>query len=156
PAEEVAWYFVAAQARNPDVKRFVVLLLTLVLAACGHGTPPAAKAPDNLVVGKGGKAPIVAEKSAVASEDDLPVPIGADDAVRGNRNAYVTIVVFSDFQCPFCSRLVPTLDRVVESHGPDQVRLVFKHHPLPFHDKARPAAEIAQGVLALGGNEAFF
>jgi protein-disulfide isomerase len=137
------------------VKRFVLFLLAFVLAACGP-VAPAPNKPDNLVVGKGNEAPIATEKPVVSDEADLPVPINDGDAVKGSRNAYVTIVLFSDFQCPFCSRLVPTLDRVLETHGPDDVRLVFKHNPLPFHDKARPAAEVAVGVHSLGGNEAFW
>ena len=59
--------------------------------------------------------------------------------IKGNPNAAVTIVEFSDFQCPFCARSIPLLDQVVEKY-PDQVRLVYKHFPLNFHPQARPAA----------------
>ena len=137
------------------MKRYVVLLLAFVLAACGHSTPPP-KPADNLVVGKGQDAPLAAAQPAQSDELDLTIPIAESDPVKGSRNAYVTIVLFSDFQCPFCSRLVPTLDRVLETQGQENVRLVFKHNPLPFHDKARPAAEIAAGVMALGGTDAFW
>ena len=80
----------------------------------------------------------------------------SDDPVWGNRNAPVTIVIFSDFQCPFCSRVEPTLDQVKSTYGPDKVRLVWKSQPLPFHDKAKPASEAAQVVFALKGSEAFW
>jgi protein-disulfide isomerase len=53
----------------------------------------------------------------------------------------VAVVAFSDFQCPFCSRAVPTLEQVEEAYG-DQVRIVFKHLPLSMHPKA-PAAHAA-------------
>ena len=71
----------------------------------------------------------------------------------GNRNAPVTIVVFSDFQCPFCSRVEPTVDQIKATYGKDKVRIVWKNSPLPFHPNAKPAAEAAQGVFALAGNE---
>ena len=62
--------------------------------------------------------------------------------VKGSRSAKVTVVIFSDFQCPFCSRAVPTLKQVEDTYK-DKVRLVFKQMPLPFHDKAPLAAEAA-------------
>lgn len=58
----------------------------------------------------------------------------------GNAKAPVTIVEFSDFQCPFCARAVPTLDRIKQEYGPDKVRLVFHHLPLPNHNRALPAS----------------
>ncbi|NDD05702.1 MAG: hypothetical protein EB078_12415, partial [Proteobacteria bacterium] len=58
----------------------------------------------------------------------------------GNAKAPVTIVEFSDFQCPFCARAVPTLDQIKKEYGPDKVRLVFHHLPLPNHNRALPAS----------------
>ena len=62
--------------------------------------------------------------------------------LRGAENARVTIVEFSDFQCPFCSRVTPTLKKLLEEY-PDDVRVVYKHLPLPFHQRALPAAKAA-------------
>jgi protein-disulfide isomerase len=59
----------------------------------------------------------------------------------GPEEAAVSVVAFSDFQCPFCSRAVPTLEQVEEEYG-DKVRIVFKHLPLSMHPKA-PAAHAA-------------
>jgi protein-disulfide isomerase len=68
--------------------------------------------------------------------------VGIGEApVKGNENAVVTIVEWSDFQCPFCSRVSPTLDQIEKEYG-DKVRVAFKHNPLPNHDKA-PAAHAA-------------
>lgn len=123
----------------------VLVSLLLVGSACGsHPVMPVA----------GHAAPVIA--AAYAPEDDVVVPIASDDAVRGNRLAPVTIVVFSDLQCSFCARLDGTLDRLRETYGDAQLRIVFKNDPLRFHPQARLAAEIGQGVLALAGPEAFW
>ncbi len=60
---------------------------------------------------------------------------------RGPESARVSVVEFSDFQCPFCGRVSPTLDQIEETYG-DDVRIVFKHLPLRIHPKA-PAAHAA-------------
>lgn len=141
---------------RPRAFPLLVLFLLSLVAACGgapRSSPP--KRADDLVVGTGApraNAPVATE----SPEDDAVIPIAADDAVRGSRLAYVTIVVFSDFQCPFCTRLETTLDRVREEYGGDKLRIVFKNNPLPFHEHARLAAEVGQGVLALAGPEAFW
>lgn len=133
---------------------FIGLILGLV--ACGKPATPPPRGPEPLVVGKGNDAAPARAAPALAAEDDLAIPIVAGDAIRGSREAFVTIVIFSDFQCPFCGRLVPTLDRLAEELGPDQLRIVFKNNPLSFHQHARVAAEVGQGVLATAGQEAFW
>jgi protein-disulfide isomerase len=90
------------------------------------------------------------------SDDDSPIPVSSKDPMWGNKNAPVTIVQFSDFQCPFCSKVEPTIDQVKTTYGPDKVRLFWKNKPLPMHPNAKPAAEAAVGVFALKGNEAFW
>ncbi len=89
-------------------------------------------------------------------ESGAPVPITASDPVWGDRAAPVTIVEFADFQCPFCARAADTIAQLQKDYGPRKLRLVFKHDPLPFHKEARPAAEAAETVRALGGNDAFW
>jgi protein-disulfide isomerase len=88
-------------------------------------------------------------------DSEAPVPVTSKDPVWGKRDAPITVVIFSDFQCPFCSRVEPTLQQVRDTYG-DKVRLVWKNNPLPFHQNAKPAAEAAQGVFALAGNDAFW
>lgn len=58
------------------------------------------------------------------------------------KRAVVEIVEFSDFQCPFCARATPTLDKLLAKY-PKDVRLVFRHLPLAFHKNARMAAAAA-------------
>jgi len=60
----------------------------------------------------------------------------------GPADAPVTIVEFSDFNCPFCQRVAPTL-KALEARYPDQLRIVFRHYPLPMHTRARAIAEAA-------------
>jgi predicted DsbA family dithiol-disulfide isomerase len=71
------------------------------------------------------------------------VPLAVGDApVRGNPAAPVTVVEFSDFECPYCGRARPTVFRVLQTYG-DKVRWVFRHFPLDFHSEARKAGEAA-------------
>lgn len=72
---------------------------------------------------------------------ELYVPVG-ESPFKGPEDALVTIVEFSEFQCPFCTRVGPTLEQIIETYG-DDVRIVFKHNPLSFHDRAEPAARAA-------------
>ncbi len=66
------------------------------------------------------------------------LPVGTS-AVKGEANAPVTIILFDDFQCPYCAKLVPTLNQVLAAY-PKQVKVVFKHFPLSMHKFAQKAA----------------
>ncbi len=72
------------------------------------------------------------------------VPIEVTDAMptRGNDAAPITFVEFGDFQCPFCRRAHPTVERILDEYG-DKIRYVFLDYPLENHDRATPAAEAA-------------
>jgi protein-disulfide isomerase len=72
--------------------------------------------------------------------EPVRVEVAANGPAKGPANAPVTIVEFSDFQCPFCSRVNPTLKQVQEKYG-DKVRIVFRQFPLSFHQMAAKAAE---------------
>lgn len=86
----------------------------------------------SLLEKKGRSAEVPVRAAAVAAAQQASLE-GAP--VRGKVDAPVTIVAFSDFQCPFCGRVHPTLLRLLEEY-PETVRLVFKHYPLAFHQDA--------------------
>ncbi|WP_224362202.1 DsbA family protein [Hyalangium versicolor] len=77
------------------------------------------------------------------------VEVPVDAPVQGEKTAKVTIVEWSDFECPFCSRVEPTLAKVRETYGKD-VRIVWRNQPLPFHSHAKPAAEAAMAAHEQG------
>ncbi|HEX8495183.1 MAG TPA: thioredoxin domain-containing protein [Pyrinomonadaceae bacterium] len=72
-----------------------------------------------------------------------------DDPARGEKNAPVTVVVFTDFQCPSCAATHPMVDETIKAYG-NRVRLVVRDFPLPQHAQARKAAEAAAASNAQG------
>jgi len=98
----------------------------------------------------------IAEALRHWDDSESPVPITAADPMWGARDAPATLVIFSDFQCPYCGKAALTLEQLRADYGPEKLRMVWKNEPLPFHDKARGAAEAAAGVFALGGSSAFW
>jgi protein-disulfide isomerase len=87
--------------------------------------------------------------AAAAPAGKVAVELRPDDPAKGSPKAPVTLVVFSDFQCPYCARVEPALKQVETTYG-DQVRIVWKHKPLPFHPNAMPAAEAAEAAREQG------
>ena len=91
-------------------------------------------------------APAAAAPPPPAEKQDISV---GDAPVKGPKNAPVTIVEWSDFQCPFCGRVIPTVKQIEDTYK-GKVRLAFKHQPLPFHNNAEPAAEAAMAANEQG------
>lgn len=81
----------------------------------------------------------------------------SDSYIKWSEDAKVTIIEFSDFECPFCARHATqgTLDQVIEKYG-DDVNVVFSHFPLSFHPLAPDAQEAAECVGEQGGATAFY
>lgn len=73
----------------------------------------------------------------------------AGSPVKGPDDAPVTMVLFTDFECPYCSKIVPLLDQVLERNS-QTVKLVFKNMPLNFHKMAQPSARAALAAQEQG------
>lgn len=83
-------------------------------------------------------------------------PVDETDHIRGSKNAKVTLVEYSDLECPFCKSFHPTMQQVMKEYD-GKVRWVYRHFPLDsIHPKARPAANAAECVASLAGNEGFW
>lgn len=88
--------------------------------------------------------------------DSTGVTITEQDHVRGDFEAPVTIIEYSDYECPFCGRFHPTVKQVLEDY-PGQVRWIYKHFPLDqIHAQARPAAEASECIFEQKGNDGFW
>jgi protein-disulfide isomerase len=72
-----------------------------------------------------------------------------DGPSLGNKNAKVTIVEWSDFQCPFCGKALPTLQEIERTYK-DDVKVVWRNQPLSFHPNALPAAKAAMAAAKQG------
>ncbi len=114
-------------------------------------------------VPSGGLAGNIVEQAAPSPSPVNIKPVTAADHVRGSLNAPVTIVEFSDLECPFCKLFHPTLKQVIAQYG-DRVTWVYRHLPLDdpgpdgrvLHSKAGKAAEASECAAELGGNDAFW
>ena len=129
--------------------RFTTMLLSAaLLVACGKGEDkPGAEAIADGAVSAQPSTPGAAESksgSAPATAGGVLAAV-ADPAP----NALVEILEFSDFQCPFCSRVTPTLKEIKSTYG-DKVRVVFLHQPLGIHQDAKPAAIAAEAARRQG------
>jgi len=82
--------------------------------------------------------------------------IKSTDHIRGGKDAKVTIVEFSDSECPFCKRFHSTMLQVMKEYG-DKVKWVYKHAPLDsLHQNARKESEAMECAAELGGNDGFW
>lgn len=137
------------------------VLLSVVIAQAGCVQRPAPRSPQ-------AEPAKVAAADAGAPGPSLEAPGQGSEVERiysiapsgnapklGRADAKVSVQVCSDFECPFCARLVPTLHEIVENYG-ELVRVEWRNCPLPFHSLALPAAEAAMEVYKQGGDTAFW
>lgn len=125
------------------------ILLTGVIS--GKESPSAAKGNNQAaVLGNDNVAP------SPSAANPVNIQLTGDEHIRGDKNAKVKIVEWSDYQCPFCQKFHPTMQQVMSEYG-DKVAWVFKHFPLDsLHPNARPAAEASECVAEQKGNDGFW
>jgi len=123
------------------------------------------KAPDKFIEVVNKAAQDAQKKSQERAQEDeaksrdaefanpLKPDIDTPRVIFGKKDAPITIVEYSDFECPFCSRGYGTVKQVMEEYK-DQVRVIFKHLPLDFHPLALPAAKYYEALARQGGDKA--
>lgn len=82
-------------------------------------------------------------------------PVTNQDHIRGNKDAKIKLVEYSDLECPFCKSFQPTMKQVIAQYG-NNVAWVYRHFPLPFHQNAQKEAEAAECVNEQGGSDKFW
>src|SRR5260221_9561343 len=148
--------------RRQRLRRMARAFLALaVLASVVLGCAPPqsvalrARAADPAAEGAG-RAPASVHSPETPESSASAVPTGPHSAQWGAATAPVTIVEFSDLECPFCARAQATLAELQHRYGPQKLRIVWKHCPLPFHSHARAAALGATAAFELGGPAPLF
>jgi protein-disulfide isomerase len=112
------------------------------------GTPPGQVYATFMRGAKAAPAAAAQPKGPGAGPEVYKVAVG-DAPVRGSKQPKVTVVEFSDFQCPYCSRAAATVTQVLKDYGND-IELAYRHNPLPFHNNAMPAALASEAARAQG------
>jgi protein-disulfide isomerase len=92
-----------------------------------------------------------------ASEiDPTKIPeVTAEDWVKGNRDAKIALIEYSDFECPFCQQFHASAQQALDTY-PNDLQWVYRHFPLDFHPNANKYAYTAECAAELGGNDAFW
>lgn len=114
---------------------------------------------------KGGGAEVTVPNADDVAEDAIAQPspeninpVTEDDHIRGNPNAQIMLVEYSDFDCPFCKNFYETMGKIMDEYGADG-RVAWVHRSFPLEQLHPNAPAIAQGaecVAKLGGNDAFW
>lgn len=113
----------------------------------------AAQAPTFAGTPDGSGAP--ADAGAQAAPPGPVKPVSKEDYVRGDKNAKVTLIEYSDYECPFCARFHPTAKKALDEYK-GKVNWVYRHFPLSFHANAQKEAEAVECAGELGGSDAFW
>ena len=92
---------------------------------------------------------------ATTQEAKAPPKLTDSDHLRGNKEAQVILIEYSDYECPFCKKLHPSLVQLLNDYSP-QVAWVYRHYPLSFHANAQKEAEASECVSELGGQDKFW
>jgi protein-disulfide isomerase len=140
-------------------KTSIAVIAALAFAMLAHGCTKRPKGrPETEAQAS---APAKQELTASAAKKTPPaavrvkVPVTGAEPHKGPAIAPLTMVVFSDFECPFCGRAQPILRELEQSYGP-RLSIVWRNLPLDFHSHAKLAAEAAMEAFAQGKDEKFW
>ncbi len=140
-------------AKRSDRRSFVLFSAAALLPlACRTKSPrvPTRAAPKSSTAALG-----PTDEGEILDTEDGELFISASDPSQGPKDAHCVIVVFSDFQCPFCRDAATVLNQI-RKDVPKRTRVIFKHLPIPQHNKARLAAVASQVVYLEAGSDAFW
>jgi len=139
---------------QPSLMRDLMIPIAIVLAGASIGLglylggSPAAE-------GVAAQPYAAAEPAEPADTTDQVRPVDENDHIKGDINADIMIVEYSDFDCPFCSRFHASMDQIVQNN--EDVAWVYRHFPLEqLHPQARAVSVASECVAELGGNDAFW
>lgn len=150
------------KSKQSALERFVPVLLVLTIALAfvvgilWNKVSTMEKGGITTAVNNAGNEPAgVNGKLSADQAKNLEKP-SEKDHVRGSLNAQVFLIEYSDFECPYCAAFHPTAKQALSQYG-DKIAWVYRHFPLEtIHPRAFPAANAAECVADLGGNDAFW
>lgn len=153
--EEHTTYTAAPQANTQSLKSTLGVPIAIVIGALviGMAIIYTGNQKTGNPVQVGGDAP----QEQKTAEIDV-APVTEKDHIRGNPNAPIVIVEYSDFDCPFCKNFHETMQKVMETYGKDgKVAWVYRQFPLvQLHPNSPKVSAASECVASLGGNEAFW
>lgn len=126
----------------------VIVKGDLVLGGMNSGQKAAAEAP---AAGQ----PVQPNDKELTEPAGTVIPVSNRDHVRGASGAKVTLIEYSDFECPFCKRFHATMKQVMEAY-PGKIKWAYRHLPLNFHANAQKESEATECAYELGGHDKFW
>jgi protein-disulfide isomerase len=139
--------------KNNNLTLVILLIIVFVIGFLGGSLWTENK---NLKAGNTGSKQVADTGDEAVDDLSKNVPEVTDaDHIRGNKDAKIVLIEYSDYECPYCNRFHPTMLEVMDNYG-DDVAWVYRHFPLSFHPHAQILAEASECVAEYAGNDAFW
>jgi protein-disulfide isomerase len=127
----------------------LVFVLNTLLSGKGFGALAATTGKTTEQVAQQPTQPTDPNAQQPTTPSSPPRAVDASDHIWGNKDAKVTLIEYSDFECPYCAKHFDTVEQIKKAY-PKDVRIVFRHFPLSFHPEAQKAAEASECAGAQG------
>ncbi len=153
PSKTAFWIGFATAVLSLCTVGFIVLGSCLLNNNCSF--PSGDSKDDAVAAAPSAAAPTAAQQAAAAAAAKTTVDVSKiaavdkEDHIRGDEKAVITMIEYSDFECPFCDRFHPTIKKVAEEYD-GKVRWIYRHFPLSFHEEAQGAAEASECAAEQG------